>query len=287
MTIAYIEYQTLEEATARDAEFWAAVRGPGWKPGDVTQYVYGRRARTGDPEADAGLPAEGDYFITIAERDDDLDVLIVADVTAPREAGACAPLYSAWAVGVACAVDALVSYADALYRCRQVHTSQSDWTPPAVLALWLVYRPNADQLLEWVGSEPVQVGTQRTYGGAEYVCLQAHVTQADWTPPNVPALWAVVQTEPGAPAWVAGVYAIDVLVTHSGRVWKSLMNANGYEPGVIGTWRDQSNPPLWVAPAGAIGLWQVDDVAEYNAQVWRSTVPNNVYAPGVYGWELV
>jgi len=58
-----------------------------------------------------------------------------------------------------------------------------------VLALWMVYRPNADQLLEWVGSEPVQVGTRRTYGGAEYVCLQAHVTQTGWEPPNVLALW--------------------------------------------------------------------------------------------------
>ena len=93
MTIAYIEYPTLEEAPARDAEFWAAVRGPGWKPGDVTQYVYGRRVRTGDPEADAGLPAEGDYFITIHAADDDLNTLITADVIAPREAGACAPLY--------------------------------------------------------------------------------------------------------------------------------------------------------------------------------------------------
>jgi len=240
MTIAYIEYPTLEDATVRDAEFWAAVRGPGWQPGNVTQYVYGRRVRTGDEEQDAGLPPTGDYFITaIRDADDDLDTLITENVTEPREAGACTPLYPAWAVPVAYAVDALVSYADALYRCRQAHTSQSDWQPDVVLSLWLVYRPNADQVLEWVGSEPVQVGTLRTYGGDEYVCLQAHVTQSDWIPPNVPTLWAAVVVP--SDEWRAGVaYTLGDIATYAGLEYEcrqSHTSQIGWEPpNVLALW---------------------------------------------------
>lgn len=189
------------------------------------------------------------------------------------------------AVGQWCEAGLMYSYNGGLVICRQSHF-RTIYPPEETLALFVTYRVEADDL-EWIAGERVYLGTRRSYSGVLYVCLQGHVTQVDWTPPAVvDVLWAVVQTEPEAPAWVAGVYAIDVLVTHTGRIWKSLMNANGYEPGVIGTWRDQSDPPLWVAPAGAVGLWQVGDTALYNAQVWRCTVPNNTYAPGVYGWVL-
>jgi len=47
-----------------------------------------------------------------------------------------------------------------------------------------------------VVGEPVTVGMHRLYGGIEYVCLQAHVTQADWTPPLTPALWQVYTPPP-------------------------------------------------------------------------------------------
>jgi streptogrisin C len=30
----------------------------------------------------------------------------------------------------------VVTYAGVSYRCLQAHTSQPDWTPPAVPALW-------------------------------------------------------------------------------------------------------------------------------------------------------
>ena len=87
------------------------------------------------------------------------------------------------------------------------------------------------------------------------------------------------------PEWVPGVYDIDALVSLNGRTWKSLMDGNGYEPGVVGTWRDQSNPPLWVAPAGAVGTWAAGVQAEHNDHLWLNTVDGNAWEPGVYGWE--
>ncbi|MBO0881849.1 MAG: hypothetical protein J2P17_16215 [Mycobacterium sp.] len=44
--------------------------------------------------------------------------------------------YPAWVVGHAYKVGDRVSYAGHNYQCLQAHTSQSDWTPPAVPALW-------------------------------------------------------------------------------------------------------------------------------------------------------
>jgi hypothetical protein len=45
-------------------------------------------------------------------------------------------LFPIWAIGVDYAVDQRVRYEDKLYRCVQGHTSQAEWKPPAVPALW-------------------------------------------------------------------------------------------------------------------------------------------------------
>lgn len=42
----------------------------------------------------------------------------------------------AWASGVNYAVGKVVSYEGTLYKCIQAHTSQANWMPPAVPALW-------------------------------------------------------------------------------------------------------------------------------------------------------
>lgn len=51
--------------------------------------------------------------------------------------------------------------------------------------------PDADDVAPFAAGEAVEVGDRRSYDGVVYVVLQAHTTQADWTPPAVPALWAV------------------------------------------------------------------------------------------------
>lgn len=235
----YIPFATVGDADNTSAAWWAEVRGRGWQPDNVTQFLYGRQARTGDPEADAGLPDGVDAAIVVTERDADLDTLIAADHMTATEAVPCAELYPTWATGTAYAVGDIVTYGADLYVVRQAHTSQPDWTPPQVLALYRVYRANADTLLDWIQSESVQVGWQRIYDGAEYECLQAHVTQADWTPPAVPALWQAV-VAPSA-EWQAGAtYAIGDRVTYAGLLYECRQahtSLPGWEPpNVLALW---------------------------------------------------
>ena len=47
-------------------------------------------------------------------------------------------LFPKWAVGTAYERGIRVRYEGELYRCEQSHTSQADWTPDAVKALWTV-----------------------------------------------------------------------------------------------------------------------------------------------------
>lgn len=47
-------------------------------------------------------------------------------------------LFDAWNSEQSYAIDSRVRYNDKLYKCRQAHTSQSDWTPVATPALWEV-----------------------------------------------------------------------------------------------------------------------------------------------------
>ncbi len=41
----------------------------------------------------------------------------------------------------------------------------------------------------WAAGTAYAVDARVTYGGREYVCLQAHTAQPGWEPPNAPALW--------------------------------------------------------------------------------------------------
>lgn len=47
-------------------------------------------------------------------------------------------LFPMWAIGRAYAVDDRVQHGGTLYKCIQAHTSQADWTPDAVPALFTV-----------------------------------------------------------------------------------------------------------------------------------------------------
>ena len=91
----------------------------------------------------------------------------------------------------------------------------------------------------WIPNEPVGVGDIRIYDGAEYECLQAHVTQADWTPPAVPALWRAM-VEPSA-EWQAGTaYKVGDRVTYAGLLYEcrqSHTSLPGWEPpNVLALW---------------------------------------------------
>ena len=90
----------------------------------------------------------------------------------------------------------------------------------------------------WVVGISVAKDSRYQYEGKLYKCVQAHTTQADWTPNVTPALWVIVSLEEW-PEWVQptgahDAYAKDAKVTHNSKKWTSDVDANVWEPGVYG-----------------------------------------------------
>ena len=82
------------------------------------------------------------------------------------EVASLAGLYPKWAVGIAVAVDSLYQFSGALYRVVQAHTTQADWTPPTVPALFTPVAA-AGVVPEWVqpggAQDAYAVGDQVTH----------------------------------------------------------------------------------------------------------------------------
>ena len=90
----------------------------------------------------------------------------------------------------------------------------------------------------WETDTAYFVGDRRQYDGLLYRCVQAHTSQADWTPPAVPALWVRTSTEEW-PEWIQPTGAHDAYnkgdkVSHNGKHWISDVDANIWEPGAYG-----------------------------------------------------
>ena len=90
----------------------------------------------------------------------------------------------------------------------------------------------------WAIGTAYAVDDRVQHGGTLYKCVQAHTSQADWTPDATPALWVVVSIDE-YPEWVQptgahDAYAKDSKVTHNGKKWISSYDANVWEPGVYG-----------------------------------------------------
>lgn len=69
-----------------------------------------------------------------------------------------------------------------------------------------------------------------------YRIVQAHTSQADWTPDATPALYAPIGlTEEGYPVWSKptgshDAYAVGDIVDYNGTLYKSLIDGNVYSP---------------------------------------------------------
>lgn len=57
-------------------------------------------------------------------------------------------LFPKWETGIAYEVGDRRQYDGLLYKCVQAHTSQSDWTPDVVPALWV--RTSTEEWPEWI-----------------------------------------------------------------------------------------------------------------------------------------
>lgn len=143
------------------------------------------------------------------------------------------------AAGASLLAGEIYGYGGGLVIVRQSHT-RTEHAPADVPALFSVYRAGGG-VLDWVANETVTVGMHRRYGGVEYVCLQAHTTQADWIPPATPALWLVYA--PPSPNWAVGVaYKIGdvVLYVPNGLTYRCIQ-AHTSQAG----WTPPAVPALW------------------------------------------
>ena len=90
----------------------------------------------------------------------------------------------------------------------------------------------------WVVGKAYAVNDRAQYNGTLYKCIQAHTSQADWTPDATPALWKTVSLDE-YPEWVqpAGAhdaYNIGDKVTYNGQHYVCTSNGNVYAPDVYG-----------------------------------------------------
>ena len=90
----------------------------------------------------------------------------------------------------------------------------------------------------WVVGKAYAVNDRAQYNGTLYKCIQAHTSQADWTPDSTPALWKTVSLDE-YPEWVQptgahDAYNIGDKVTYNGQHYVCTSNANVYAPDVYG-----------------------------------------------------
>ncbi len=94
----------------------------------------------------------------------------------------------------------------------------------------------------WNGNGVAYAKGQRVqYENTLYTILQAHTSQATWTPTDAPSLFAkVLIPDPTVvPEWEqpdsTNPYMKGDKVTHNGKTWVSLVDNNVWEPGATGT----------------------------------------------------
>ena len=85
----------------------------------------------------------------------------------------------------------------------------------------------------------------RQYNGLLYRCVQAHTSQATWTPEAAASLWTrIADPTQEWPEWIQptgahNAYAQGAKVSHNGKHWISDVANNVWEPGVYG-WTEQA-----------------------------------------------
>ena len=94
----------------------------------------------------------------------------------------------------------------------------------------------------WAVDTAYAVDQRIRHGSKLYRCVQAHTSQADWTPDKTPALWTEVAKPGEIPVWRQPTGAQDAYnkgdrvhyPDADGPVYESTVDANVWEPGVYG-----------------------------------------------------
>jgi hypothetical protein len=131
----------------------------------------------------------------------------------------------------------IYSYGNSAVMVKQNH-KRTIYAPELIPDLFSFYRKNTDELL-WIIGEKVELGWKRWRDGKQYICLQEHQTQVDWTPIlTIGVLWDEVPGTPEIPVFVQPTGAQDVyhlgdkvhFPTISDLVYESLIDNNSWSP---------------------------------------------------------
>ena len=95
------------------------------------------------------------------------------------------------------------------------------------------------------------------------------------------------------PVGAHDAYPEGIVVSHSGKEWRSLIPGNVWEPGVSG-WREEvdsanGEAPEYLPPTGAYDAYKTGDVVSFRGKKYVSLIDSNVYSPEEYpdGWKEV
>lgn len=127
-----------------------------------------------------------------------------------------------------------ITHNDIVTMCRDARTLVTDEFALQTIDMFPYWKTGLT-----VTQDDITNGKHRyQYNGKLYKCVQAHTTQADWTPDKTPALWVEVSLEEWPewkqPAGSHDAYKKSDKVTHNGKKWSSDVDANVWEPGVYG-----------------------------------------------------
>lgn len=138
------------------------------------------------------------------------------------------------------AVENLIAFCEAYKTPEQIR--EDKLTDLAIQA-----DPDAAKELvkDWKSGEFVNVGSHRKYGDLIYIVIQAHTTQADWTPDITPALWSVYNSAAEDPTttapWIAGeAVKVGDLREYKGVIYRAVQ-AHTTQDG----WTPEATPDLW------------------------------------------
>ena len=113
---------------------------------------------------------------------------IVADALAADDLAAILPMWPQWEPGLSATVGRVFAWQGALYETVQAHTTQADWEPQAVPALFKLHAP-AGFMLPWVqptGShDSPNLNDERTHNGKCWRSLM----HGNTTEPSDTAQW--------------------------------------------------------------------------------------------------
>lgn len=127
----------------------------------------------------------------------------------------------------------ILQYAEQFRKCMQMFANSL--TEEQALEVATVFN-------SWVVGRSYTKDEYLTYGVTEvgdpqlYRVVQAHTSQADWTPDATPALYTPIGlNEEGYPVWTQPTGAHDAynkgdIVDYNGTLYKSLINGNVWSP---------------------------------------------------------